>query len=276
VPVHQPIDITDLAVLGEQFPIRLMQLGFRLMQVIDEQGRDVYRYVIPPVCEVPAGRFRMGSFKRLDPQAEDEEWPQQKIYLPTFRISTYPLTVSEYACFAKVMPVNKPNARRVSWQEQIGERGDHPVVGIGWRDAQAYTRWLSQATGDNWRLPTEAEWEKASRGTSGRIYPWGNEWDPYKANIAGTGPGDTTPVGAYADQGDASPYGVHDLAGNVCEWTFDFHEDARKDFWNRPCTLRGGSWASSAKHARAAHRGGSGAAGEDDVGARLVCEKTAS
>ncbi len=280
---HQSVDITELAVLSEQFPLRLMQLGFRLMQAVDEQGQDQYRYVVPPTCEVPAGRFRMGSFKRHDPQAEDDEWPQQKIYLPAYRICTYPLTVAEYACFVQIWPQREPKARRVSWQAQLAERLDHPVVGIGWQGVVAYADWLAQVTGESWRPPTEAEWEKAARGTDGRIYPWGDEWDPNKANFVGAGVGDTTPVGAYAEQGDASPYGVHDLAGNVCEWTItlsekwrdgyppSFTSDVIVDFSNLPCNLRGGSWASSAKYARAAHRGGSGRTDMDDVGARLVC-----
>src|SRR5579871_1056066 len=83
------VDITELAVLGGQFPLRLMRLGFRLIQVIDDQGRDQFRYISPPVCDVPAGPFLMGSD------------PPQLMIVNAFALSTYPLTVAEFACFAQ-------------------------------------------------------------------------------------------------------------------------------------------------------------------------------
>jgi formylglycine-generating enzyme required for sulfatase activity len=98
MPNQRVGDITERVVLGEQFPLRLMQLGFRLMQAMDAIGRDQFRYVLPPVCAVPAGPFLMGSDQRHDPDAWDDELPQHTIDLPTFHIGTYPLTVAEYAC----------------------------------------------------------------------------------------------------------------------------------------------------------------------------------
>lgn len=90
-------------------------------------------------------------------------------------------------------------------------------------DAVAFCQWLSRETGRPFRLPTEAEWEKAARGTEGRIYPWGNEWDATKLNSGETGPGDTTPVGQYSPRGD-SPYDCADMAGNVWEWCADGYD----------------------------------------------------
>ena len=127
------------------------------------------------------------------------------------------------------------------------ELAGHPVVNVTWHDAMAYAAWLSEKTGRPYRLPTEAEWEKAARGDDGRLWPWGNDWDPERANCRPAGPGATTLVGQYSPRGD-SPCGAADMAGNVWEWCLtkwrstyatppddDPAEDA-------PRVLRGGSW----------------------------------
>jgi toxoflavin biosynthesis protein ToxD len=269
------VDITNLAVLGEQFPLRLMQLGFRLMQVIDEAGRDQYRYVIPPMCEVPAGPFLMGSAQRQVPDTveggrlslEDShllvehEYPLHDVTLPTFHISKHPLTVTEYACFMQATQHREPSGSNPTWQAQQAERADHPVVYIFWNDVLAYARWLTQVTGDQWRLPTEAKWEKAARGTEGRFYPWGDLWDHTRANTIDGGPGTTTAVGSYPN--GASPYGVQDMAGNVWEWTSTIlmpypyqANDGREDLGSQEKykVQRGGSWGCEPLEARAAYR----------------------
>ncbi len=91
------------------------------------------------------------------------------------------------------------------------------MVNVTWRDALAYVQWLAERTEQPYRLPTEAEWEKAARGEDGRLWPWGNDWDPARANCKPAGPGQTTPRGQYSPGGD-SPYGAADMAGNVYEW----------------------------------------------------------
>jgi formylglycine-generating enzyme required for sulfatase activity len=96
-------------------------------------------------------------------------------------------------------------------------KSDHPVNDVAWDEAMAYCRWLSDVTGRAYSLPSEAEWEKGARGTDGRIYPWGKQWDATRCNADKGDQDDTTPVDAYP-QG-ASPYGVLDMAGNVWEWT---------------------------------------------------------
>jgi formylglycine-generating enzyme required for sulfatase activity len=227
------------------------------------QGHAV---IVPPVCEVPAGGFLMGSDKK-----KDGEVPQHTVTLGAFQIGAYPVTVAEYACAVRAKAVREPpTSGSVSWQTQL-QRLDHPVVCVSWRDALAYVRWLAQVTGQPWRLPTEAEWEKAARGTDGRIYPWGNQWDKARANTSDGGPGTTTPIGAYAERGDASPYGAHDLAGDVWEWCSSLYQpyaynadDGRENLdstGNR--VLRGGSWGSGPGFARAAYRidGGPGVLG---------------
>ncbi|NJP07148.1 MAG: formylglycine-generating enzyme family protein, partial [Chloroflexaceae bacterium] len=102
------------------------------------------------------------------------------------------------------------------WDDPQWNGADQPVVGVSWYEAVAYARWLSDQTGREYRLPTEAEWEKAARGSEGRIWPWGNEWRQDLANTAETGLEQTLAVGSYPD--GASPYGALDMAGNAWEW----------------------------------------------------------
>ena len=233
-------------------PARLQSLGFVLAPNVDA--------IIPPTVEVPAGPFTMGSDKRRDREAQDDE-PQIALNLAAFHIGVYPVTVAEYACAlaAKAKDVSQPE----DWAAQQ-QHPDHPVVEVSWRAAVAYAAWLSEVTGEVWRLPTEAEWEKAARGTDGRIYPWGNQWDKARANTRNGGPGTTTPVGKYAEKGDASPYGCHDMAGNVWEWTSSIYRQCydrnnSEDDSDRTSdrVLRGGSWDSNPRGARAAFRSGS-------------------
>lgn len=130
-----------------------------------------------------------------------------------------------------------------------------------WHDALAYCRWLAAKTGLPVTLPSEAEWEKAARGADGRIYPWGDEWDPGKCNSRKGGKGRTTPVGAYSPAGD-SPYGCADMAGNVREWTRSTYrdypydpEDGRGELDNNaPHELRGGAFFSYQSNVRCAVR----------------------
>ena len=124
----------------------------------------------------------------------------------------------------------------------------------------AYCQWLSEQTGKEYRLPTEAEWEKAARGTYGQVYAWGNDWDPANCNSKESGPGDTTPVGQYSPQGD-SPYGCADMLGNVWEWTssalkdYPYNPDDGREGENAEYRiLRGGSWYNSKEFVRCAYR----------------------
>ena len=124
-------------------------------------------------------------------------------------------------------------------------KADHPVTYVSWEDADAYCKWVDK------RLPTDQEWEKAARGTDGRIFPWGNEFEVKNANTplrwqqVGAF-GDTTPVGAF--KGGVSPYGVYDMSGNVWEWTASWYkaypnnEVPSESYGERYKTLKGGSW----------------------------------
>lgn len=118
------------------------------------------------------------------------------------------------------------------WKNGIYPKGkaDHPVVYVDFLDAKAYAEWAGK------ELPIEAQWQYASQGTDGRIFPWGDEWDPKKANVNSDG---TKPVGSF--KGGASPFGVLDMVGNVAEMTDSFQDDG----WHWFSYLRGGSWFQS-------------------------------
>ena len=246
-------------------PPTLQQKGF-IGRVID--GVEV---VTPPLCQIPAGPFLLGTDPRREPEEAEREELQRQVDVGMFYIGKYPVTVAEYHYALKAQNIRAPEA----WSAQMA-RPDHPVTRISWKAALAYVAWLAQVTGESWRLPTEEEWEKAARGTDGRSYPWGSVWDAARANTEEGGPGDTTPVGAYP--GGASPYGVLDMAGNVNEWC-GIPPDSplfRPGAWTGEAPksggyLAGGGWDESSDHARAAYRSrllmGSQT---DDTGFRLV------
>jgi len=204
------------------------------------------------LIRIPAGEFLMGSDPAKDKDAQGNEQPQHRVYVSEFYIGKYPVTNTQYAVFQKIkIPSGKEN---------------HPVIIVSWNDAVAFCEWLRKETGELFRLPTEAEWEKAARGTDGRIYPWGNEWDATRLNIYENGPKTTTPVGAYSPQGD-SPYGVADMAGNVSEWCADWYDeeeyqrrtgskvsDPQGPKTGRARVVRGGSFFAEAELAHCAYR----------------------
>jgi formylglycine-generating enzyme required for sulfatase activity len=203
----------------------------------------------PEMILIPAGEFLMGSDPRKDRDAYDCEEPQHTLYLPDYYIAKTPVTNAQYAAFLQSVGQKLPKY----WREATLPKGkeEHPVVNVSWRDAINYCRWLSKITGRPYRLPSEAEWEKAARGTDGRIYPWGDEWDASRCNSSqGGGKRDTTPVGMYSPQGD-SPYGCVDMAGNVYEWTntryikdYPYRADDGREDRTPPGerVARGGSW----------------------------------
>jgi len=205
-------------------------------------------------CLVPAGPFLLGSDKQRDPQARDDELPQHTFTIrQDYYIARYPVTNAQFGAFADAGDGYRADRwwtpAGLQWRgdragpEQYGGAFDlpnHPVVMVSWYEAVAFCRWLTNRMQDAgckirvWRdgqienrqseignrvvrLPSEAEWERAARGTDGRIYPWGNEFDAARCNMGETGIGTTSAVGLFP--GGASPYGVLDLSGNVWEWT---------------------------------------------------------
>jgi len=173
-----------------------------------------------PMAFVPAGEFTMGAGED-DKFAVHRERPSHSVYLDAFSIDQYEVTTTRYAMFLHETKRHPPKY----WSEQVPKaQGIKPVIGVDWNDAQAYCEWTGK------RLPTEAEWEKAARGTDGRKFPWGND-EPSQAfvNINGScEPGDNSySYGKLTDVGlferGKSPYGVYDMAGNVWEWVADWY-----------------------------------------------------
>jgi len=204
-----------------------------------------------PMVLVPAGEFMMGSGKD-DQLADGNERPLHQIYLDAYYLDQYEVTTSRYARFLQQQrKYNPPSA----WSEQIlKQHGQKPVIYVSWYDAYAYCAWAGK------RLPTEAEWEKAARGTDQRLYPWGNEVPlPQRANFNQSSEASytayyeaLTDVGSF-EQGK-SPYGLYDMTGNVWEWVTDWYESdyyAKSPDRNpkgpssgKNRVLRGGGWSS--------------------------------
>lgn len=154
---------------------------------------------------VPAGSFLMGTDS---PRTDSQNRPQHAVELPSYRIDKFPVTQAEFARFVEATKHRPP----LDWDGGAIPDGKrlHPVTMVSWYDARAYCAWEGK------RLPTEAEWEKAARGTDGRRWPWGNRMDAEKLNTY-YHVGSSTEVTHY--QNGVSPYGVFDMAGNVSEWT---------------------------------------------------------
>jgi formylglycine-generating enzyme required for sulfatase activity len=233
----------------------------------------------PDMVLVKEGKF-MRSSSEDDADAFLGEKPQREIYLDDFWIGKYPVTNEEFKEF--VDDCGYGEARKDMWSEE-GWRWreeneiskpeywhnrkwngpNFPVVGISWYEAEAYANWLSKRTGHQYRLPTEAEWEKSARGTKGFKYPWGDEFDENLCNSDESGLHRTSPVGIFPE--GKSPYGCFDMAGNVWEWCFDGYKDkyyaislgknpkGPSDGADR--VYRGGSWSDLARDCRSAFRG---------------------
>ncbi len=229
---------------------------------------------------IPAGPFVMGSDPGVDTLAFDiERWSdarvQDTVDLPRFYMARFETTVAQYEAFLA------SSGHRLADPRSVEAPPTHPVTFVAWTDAVAYVRWLDRALRDDpdtpgpvaallddgWRvaLPTEAQWEKAARSDDGRIYPWGDDIDGSRANFGSRG---TAPVGSF--DCPECPYGLHDMAGNVWEWTrspyqpYPYRDDDDREsvaadaLW----VIRGGSFADAARFVRTANRGGA------DPGAR--------
>ena len=156
---------------------------------------------------------------------------------------------------------DRPFDRPGYWDDPALSSPARPVVGVNWYEASAYSNWLSAVTGKNFRLPTEFEWERAARGEDGRVYPWGNEFDPRKCSSAEGQIYRTTPIGLFPN--GVSPHGIFEASGNVWEWTASWFkaypgqaEDHSDDYGEKFRTVRGGSWGFNRGAVRCAVRNG--------------------
>lgn len=201
---------------------------------------------------VTAGEFQMGDNFN---EGEDNQRPVHTVYLDEFRISKYEVTFEQYDLFCGETNRALPDDR--GWG-----RDNRPVIYVSWNDAQAFCDWLSEKTGKNIHLPTEAQWEKAARGTDQRRFPWGNSApDCTLANFTGCAL-QTVPVGSHPN--GVSPYGIHDMAGNVGEWCQDWYASGYYSVSpvNNPQgpdegvarIFRGGGWVNSVERIRSACR----------------------
>ncbi|MFQ5850961.1 MAG: formylglycine-generating enzyme family protein [Candidatus Binatia bacterium] len=239
----------------------------------------------PEQLYIPAGTFSMGSTAeereyayRLDKEVtRPYNWygkeTRKKARTNSFCIDRYPVTNGRYKRFMDDTAHEKPYISSEAYQRQgflvhpykkVREflwRGDsfppnrenHPVVLVSHEDAMSYCAWMGEKTGRRYRLPTEAEWEKAARGLDGRIFPWGNEWNPNNLN-SGERFGSTTPVSLFP-QGK-SPYGVYDMVGNLFEWTSTPWEGPPLHKREKRFVLKGCSWDDLPGTCRAAMRHG--------------------
>jgi len=225
---------------------------------------------LPAVVAIPAGPFITGSDAaerehayRIDEAAyghdatRRQQWyagemPRGQRTTGAYSITTTPITNRHYAAFVTATGHQAPDVDSATWAaagpvhpyaltrrhawfggHPPAGRADHPVVLVSRGDAEAYAAWLSARSGATWRLPSESEWEKAARGSDGRLFPWGGGFDATRLNSHDVGPDDTVPIANYPD--GASPYGLLDAAGQVFEWTATAAGAGRS-------IVKGGSW----------------------------------
>ena len=265
-------------------------------------------YPVPEMINIPASEFTMGCPEGdpyWDNGATDDEKPLHTHMVGEYDIGKYEVTNAEYAAFVESGGYNDPTY----WSEPgwlILEDGgmsepyywrnpsfsgpgkeDYPVIGLMWYEVEAFCNWFSEVTGETWRMPSEAEWEKAARGDADtRYYPWGTSWNNNKCNTNRDNLYyGTSPVGAYSPDGD-SPYGCADMLGNAIEWTNDWYSGSIYEQYEQgnldPASsgsskvARGGVWwVNNRYYIRVSHRWNKSPMDTDDGnGFRLVREMT--
>ena len=220
---------------------------------------------------IPSGNVRMGS--RFHPREE----PPRSVFVREFEIGHVPVTVNQYAAFVLSGAYDDPASwSETGWAWRSGNlpgwgrqnrsepdnwgtqkrRFHHPVTGITFYEAEAYCAWIGEIKRKKVRLPTEEEWERTARGDDSRPFPWGESFEPSAANTLENARGSTVGTGSMAR--DASPFQVHDMAGNVQEWTASPYTPLEDEVFPQTDlrTVRGGSFNDTAYGARTSYRRG--------------------
>ncbi len=270
--------------------IELSQLGFGFMKPGDHpefsyRHREINaRHLQDRLSDGSYGPLLIvlpeGEYLRGDSEGDDDEKPPVRIKTGHFAMGVYEVTFDEYDFFCK-------QTRCASPSDQAWGRGNRPVVNVSWEDAVAYCRWLSDKTGQTYRLPSDGEWEYAARANTASRYWWGDEVGLARANCEGCGSlwdGEkTAPVGRFP----ANAFGLHDTAGNVFEWVADCyhntfeHAPVDGSALDKPgCgkrVIRGGAWSFPPKEIRSANRWRDfPTRRSDDTGFRVLREISAS
>ncbi len=195
---------------------------------VSNNNKNFYNMV-----HIPEGEFIMGTDDRLR-----DEKPAHVVYVANFWIDIYEVTNEDYKKFVDQAGYPPPDHWKGGTFPE--NKAKHPVVFVSWNDANNYCKWAGK------RLSREIEWEKAARGTDGRVYPWGNEWDMYKSNNPLRKLDDTQSVGTF--EKGKSPYGLYDMSGNVWEWVDDHYyahpgsDYVSPEFGSKYRLLKGGSY----------------------------------
>jgi serine/threonine-protein kinase len=219
-----------------------------------------------PMEDIPAGSFQMGS-----DAGSAEAKPAHKVNVDAFKLDQVEVSNADFKQFvnATSYKTDAENAGDKGWTAFAQGKDDHPVVKVSWNDATAFCKWAGK------RLPTEAEWEYAARGTSNFAFPYSNSFDPKKQNGKDSGIRGTTAVGSYP--AGASPFGVLDMAGNVAEWTSDIakpypgNTGASKLYGDKLYIIRGGGWFDVQDQLTSFNRNsGTATTANDDLGFRCA------
>jgi len=207
----------------------------------------------PDMVVIPEGFFLMGS-----EHGQENEMPRHRVWVDSFSLGRFPVTNREYRVFVSDVRAPPPPF----WADPMFAAADQPVVGVNWHEAAAYCQWLCERIGQQFRLPTEAEWERAARGKlEGALYPWGDK-PPSERPYAGydAKSGGPERVGANEPNG----FGVYDMSEGVHQWCSDYYDSSYYRYspeinppgpsFGQRRASRGGSWRHRIKFSRCAAR----------------------
>jgi sulfatase modifying factor 1 len=258
------VELTQPPTPIKPFILKALIAVFVIIAVVLINGLLNNKVLNIKMVHIPAGNFLMGTSaaeiaKLINDQPDltremvRDETPQRKIYLDAFYISKYEITNKQYGKFLKDNPQHpKPG----NWNLRNFYDPDQPVVGVGWDDAVAFCNWLSKKTAGKYKLPSEAQWEKAARGTDGGMFPWGNSGTNIQIANYNNPYGKPMPVGYYP-RGENPVYGTMEMAGNVAEWCNDWYDESYYvnlgntknpggPLTGQKKVVRGGSWIDNA------------------------------